>query len=279
MITKNKKSSMSMLRKMSIIPVALVAMYLFACHAGSQSEADSEIVTFDLVTEKPLFNGMSADEGFREWVASNTNYPPVAQEHGITGRIFVEFVIEKDGSVSNVKILRGVDPLLDNEALRVINASPNWTPGKQGRKKVRVKYTFPFYFQLSEQTPAMATTNAEAKTVSGGDEEIFLFALVGEKPLFNNMDAEKGFRDYVYSKTVYPQEAQENGVTGRVYVDFIIDTDGSVTNVKLMHGADPLLDAEALRVISSSPKWTPGKHDGKEVKVKYVFPFYFQLNN
>ena len=151
MITKNKnqKSLKNMLRKLSIIPVALLAMYLFACKGGNQSESDNEVFTFDLVTEKPMFNGMEAETGFREYVSDNVVYPQMAQENGISGRVYVEFIIEKDGSVSNVKVIRGADPLLDAESLRVISSSPNWTPAKHGNKKVRVKYTFPFAFMLN----------------------------------------------------------------------------------------------------------------------------------
>ena len=111
-------------------------------------EEEEEEVLFAIVEDKPMFNGKDAETGFREYVRLNTNYPPVAQENGITGRIYVEFAIGRDGVVTDVRILRGVDPLLDNEALRVIRASPKWTPGMQRGKPVKVRYQFPFMFQL-----------------------------------------------------------------------------------------------------------------------------------
>ena len=173
MINKNKKSSMSMLRKMSIIPVALVAMYLFAFNSESgfagepviqtalpaiaaadlesnaSPEVDDEIILFALLEVKPLFNSKDADAGFREYVNSKIIYPKEAQEKGISGRVIAEFIIEIDGSISNVKFLRGVDPLLDNEVFRVINSSPQWTPGKHEGNPVRVMYQFPFVFRLN----------------------------------------------------------------------------------------------------------------------------------
>jgi protein TonB len=112
-------------------------------------EEEEEVVMFAIVEDKPMFNGKDAETGFREYVRNNTQYPPVAQENGITGRIFVEFTIGTDGTVTDVKLLRGVDPLLDNEALRVIRASPKWTPGMQRGKPVKVKYQFPVNFQLN----------------------------------------------------------------------------------------------------------------------------------
>ena len=148
--SKNKKSPMNMLRKMSMIPVALVAIYLFACNSSGNndsSQTSDEIFLFAEVSEKPTFNGKDAETGFREYIRENTIYPVTAQENGIIGRVYVEFTIDKDGSVTDVRLLRGVDPLLDAEALRVIKASPKWTPGKHGGKAVRVKYSFPLFFQ------------------------------------------------------------------------------------------------------------------------------------
>ena len=147
MISKNKKLSMNALRKWSIVPVALVAMYLFGCNS-SRNEA-IEVVTYAEAEVKPMFNGQPADEAFSEYANSKTVYPAVAQENGISGRVFVEFIIDTDGSVTDVTILRGVDPLLDYEALRVINSSSKWTPGKHRGKAVKVKYVFPFNFMLS----------------------------------------------------------------------------------------------------------------------------------
>ena len=109
------------------------------------------------------------------------------------------------------------------------------------------------------------------------EEEEVPFSIVEDKPLFNGKDAETGFREYVNKVTRYPPVAQENGITGRVYIEFSIGTDGQVSDVKVLRGADPLLNEEAERVVKSSPKWTPGKQRGKPVKVKYQFPFYFQL--
>ena len=111
------------------------------------------------------------------------------------------------------------------------------------------------------------------------EEEVFIFAIIEDKPTFNGQDVEVAFRSWVSNNTVYPPVAQENGITGRVYVEFTIDRDGSLTDVKVVRGVDPLLDAEALRVIKMSPKWQPGMQRGRPVKVKYTFPFMFQLNN
>ena len=128
-----------------------------------------------------------------------------------------------------------------------------------------------------EQTPVMAVADSENLNRTEQDEEVFIFAQVEVKPLFNGKKPDEAFREYVNSMVVYPKEAKEKGITGRVFTEFIIDTDGSITEVKLMRGVNPLLDAEVLRVLKTSPKWTPGKHQGKAVKVKYAFPYLFSV--
>lgn len=102
---------------------------------------------FFAVEEKPLFNGGDANE-FSKWVNSNLNYPSIAQANGVEGRVTLQFTVNPDGSVSNVKVLRGVDSSLDNEAVRVVSMSPKWTPGRQRDRAVKVTYTFPVIFKL-----------------------------------------------------------------------------------------------------------------------------------
>ena len=85
---------------------------------------------------------------FSKWVNERLQYPEIAKENGIQGRVLLQFVVGADGSVSNVKVVRGVDPSLDKEAVRVVQSSPKWSPGKQRDRAVKVTYTFPVIFQL-----------------------------------------------------------------------------------------------------------------------------------
>ena len=87
----------------------------------------------------------------------------------------------------------------------------------------------------------------------------------------------KKFQDYVQGKIEYPEEAKEKGITGKVFVQFIVDEKGNITEVQIIRGIHPLLNNEALRVIKESPKWTPGKQNGKNVKVSYTIPITFDL--
>ncbi|MBR5384743.1 MAG: energy transducer TonB [Bacteroidales bacterium] len=112
-----------------------------------EEEVVEEAIPFQLVEEKPKFNGGDANE-FSKWVNSKLQYPEIAKENGVQGRVTLQFTVNADGSVSNVRVLRGVDESLDKEAVRVVSMSPKWKPGRQRDRAVKVTYTFPVIFQL-----------------------------------------------------------------------------------------------------------------------------------
>lgn len=114
-------------------------------NTGSKEKTSNEKI-YDVVEMPPSFPGGQA--ALLAWIASHVNYPQKAMESRIEGRIIVGFVIECDGSVSQAKIIRSVDPLLDDEAIRVVMGMPKWTPGRQNGKNVRVKYNVPVNFRL-----------------------------------------------------------------------------------------------------------------------------------
>ena len=101
---------------------------------------------FDVVEEMPSFPG--GNGALMSYLNGNTKYPVVAQENGVQGKVIISFVVERDGSISDVKVARSVDPSLDREAQRVVKSMPKWKPGKQNGSAVRVKYTVPVVFRL-----------------------------------------------------------------------------------------------------------------------------------
>jgi len=311
MIKENKRLSMNMLRKMSIIPIALFAMYLFSfsnkaiAHVKDDAvteivyeqpsevkseeleqtktttaneQTSEETIPVALVEVKPMFQGGDEHE-FSKWVFENLTYPQFARDNNIQGRVICSFVVASDGSVIDVKILRGVAPSLDEEALRVINMSPKWTPGKQKGKAVNVKYTFPIIFQLNSKSKDnkedLIQTEIDIVKEETSEEAISL-ALAEVKPMFQGGD-EHEFTKWVFENLTYPQFARDSSIQGRVICSFVVASDGSVVDVKILRGVDPSLDEEALRVINMSPKWTPGKQKGKAVRVKYTFPIDFKM--
>lgn len=108
---------------------------------------EEEAIPFQLVEEKPSFQGGDANT-FSKWIRQNMVYPEIAKENGVQGRVTLQFTVNADGTVSNIKVLRGVDSALDKEAVRVVSMSPRWKPGKQRDRAVKVTYTFPVIFQL-----------------------------------------------------------------------------------------------------------------------------------
>lgn len=228
-----------------------------ATDVSSKSREVNEQV-FTVVEKMPSFPGGDAE--LLKYIATNIKYPKESLDNGEQGRVICSFIVGRDGSVNNPEVLRGVTPLLNEEAVRVINTMPRWNPGMQRGKAVAVKYTVPITFRLKSP---VEETKEETLTVvdvmpqyPGGDRELLKFIAQSIK---------------------YPTDAQEAGVQGRVICSFVVDKKGNIVEPKIIRGIDPSLDAEALRVIGMMPRWTPGRQDGKAVRVLYTVPITFRL--
>lgn len=224
---------------------------------SSKSREMNEQV-FTVVEKMPSFPGGDAE--LLKYIATNIKYPKESQDNGEQGRVICSFIVGRDGSVNNPEVLRGVTPLLNEEAVRVINTMPRWNPGMQRGKAVAVKYTVPITFRLKspveEAKEETLTVVDVMPQYPGGDRELLKFIAQSIK---------------------YPTDAQEAGVQGRVICSFVVDKKGNIVEPKIIRGIDPSLDAEALRVIGMMPRWTPGRQDGKEVRVLYTVPITFRL--
>ena len=224
---------------------------------SSKSREMNEQV-FTVVEKMPSFPGGDAE--LLKYIATNIKYPKESQDNGEQGRVICSFIVGRDGSVNNPEVLRGVTPLLNEEAVRVINTMPRWNPGMQRGKAVAVKYTVPITFRLKspveEAKEETLTVVDVMPQYPGGDRELLKFIAQSIK---------------------YPTDAQEAGVQGRVICSFVVDKKGNIVEPKIIRGIDPFLDAEALRVIGMMPRWTPGRQDGKAVRVLYTVPITFRL--
>ena len=114
--------------------------------AQPEPKPEVENKVFDVVEQMPSFPG--GQQALMDYLSNNVKYPVVAQENGVQGRVVVSFVVEKDGSITDVKVVKSVDPSLDKEAARVVKSMPRWIPGKQNGSAVRVKYNVPVSFRL-----------------------------------------------------------------------------------------------------------------------------------
>lgn len=244
---------------------------------------DPDNPVFEVVEQMPEFpdGGMS---GLMQFLSKNIQYPINAQKNHTQGRVTVQFVVDKDGSISEPGIIRGVDPDLDGEAIRVISLMPKWKPGMQKGQPVRVRYTVPVMFRLSDdgQKEEYKPIPKIDETVVVGyapkqvpTEEDPVFEVVENMPEFPG--GMGGLMQYLSKNIKYPVEAQKAGTQGRVMIQVIIDKNGNITNPKVIQPVDPLLDTEAIRVTASMPKWKPGTQRGMPVNVKYTFPIVFRL--
>lgn len=240
---------------------------------NAPTDGDEDV--FEVVENMPEFpdGGMS---GLMKFLSANIHYPEAAHKAGTQGRVTVQFVVGKDGSINNVKVIRGVDPALDTEAIRVISSMPKWKPGTQKGEPVNVRYTVPVMFRLMpepvdkiDEMMVVGYRNSEAPVIGE------VYDVVEKMPEFPG--GMTGLMQHLSKNIRYPAEAHANNIQGRVVVSVIINTEGKVTNAKIVQGVAPSLDAEALRVTGTMPDWTPGTKDGKPVNVKYTFPVMFRL--
>lgn len=217
---------------------------------------------FLVVEDMPKFQGGDLN-AFRRWAMTQVKYPKKAHDAGIQGRVILSFIVEKDGTVGDVEVVSKTGPLLNAEAVRVVSSSPRWEPGMQREQAVRVKFNVPIDFKLKD-SPGKASAHPE-------DE---VFYVVEDMPKFRGGDFD-AFRRWVASSIRYPEEAMNKNAAGQVVVSFVVEEDGSVGDVKVVGSVNPLLDAEAVRVVSSSPRWEPGRQRDMPVRVKFNLPVNF----
>ena len=258
----------------------------------TQIKSVPDSVVFQVVEEMPDFpGGMKA---LMDYLSKNVKYPVEAHAIGAQGRVIVSFTVKKDGSIADTKVERSVNPYLDKEAMRVIAAMPKWQPGKQRGEAVNVRFTVPVAFRLSDPP----TPKAEEIKQSDLDEVVVVrygpqedstpgavgvkgenvdqaFTVVETMPKFP--EGQAGLMRYLARSIKYPVIAQKNKEQGRVIIQMIIGTDGSLSNVKVLRSVSPSLDAEAIRVVGNMPKWEPGMQKGQAVPVKYTLPITFRL--
>lgn len=249
-----------------------------------QKEKDQNDVVFEVVEVMPEFpQGMQALMSF---LSKNIKYPVEAHATGAQGRVIVSFVVRKDGSISDIKTVRSIDPYLDKEAERVISTMPKWIPGKQRGQAVNVRFTVPVMFRLTGPEPPKAEEIKDSNF-----EEIVVVGYADkneEKPdsktaqrVAERMPAFPGgqaaLMQYLARSVKYPTIAQKNKEQGRVLIQMVIGKDGNISDIEVIKGVSPTLDAEAIRVISNMPRWEPGMDKGKAIAVKFTVPVTFRL--
>ena len=221
---------------------------------------------YDVVEVNAGFPG--GDEACFRWIKDHIKYPKECIEKEIQGRVQISFVVEKDGSITDAKVLRPIHPLLSEEALRVVKAMPKWAPAKVKGQTVRSRFNLPVSFRLS--TDVVTGKGTPSGPYSDNDS---IYGVVDELASFPGGEAAcmKWLSDHIK----YPEECKKEGIEGRVYVQFVVNKDGSIPEVKVLRSPHPLLSEEAIRVVKAMPKWKPAKVKGEIVRQRFILPIKF----
>ena len=256
-----------------------------AAQKGGSESKDNKI--YEVVEKNATFPG--GDTACYNWIVQNIQYPALAQEQGIQGRVFVQFVVNTDGTLDDVKAVRSPDPSLAEEAVRVVKSMPRWNPASQNSKAVRSRFNLPIMFRLSAPEENQdagnggAAANGDAKA-SGQSSNSSAGAEGGDNRVFNVVEKQASFPggneacDAWLAKQIhYPAIAQEQGIQGRVFVQFVVNTDGTLDDVVALRSPDPSLAKEAVRVVKSMPRWNPATQNNKPVRSRFNLPIMFRL--
>ena len=239
------------------------------------------------------------------FIVAHSEDPEKAREQGLEGRLFIEFIINKEGIVEDIKVLKGVHELLDNSAVNAVKQLPVFKPAMQRGVPVKLKYVIPVNFKLpAEEIEELNTAEEELEkpeskpntepvssdsleveepleTVDWQDERMPIFP--GECEQIEDaeeqaMCTERNIIIHVTSNQIYPDKALEEEISGKVIVEFVLNENGVVEDVKVIKGVHELLDQEAIRVVKTLPVFTPAMQRGKAVKLKYTIPVNFKMH-
>jgi TonB family protein len=240
--------------------------------SGDASEKEllsqrDENAIYTVVEEVPRFRG--GDGARIEYLSKAITYPEKAKKDKVEGTVYVTFVIEKDGAISNVKVLRGIGSGCDEVAVKAVTEMPVWEPGKHRGQPVRVQFTMPIKFTLDSKK------EGSPENWGGINSRDEVFTVVENAPEFPGGDDAR--REYLTNTVVYPEAARKNGTEGTVYVTFVIEKDGKVSGAKVIRGIGGGCDESAVNAINSMPDWKPGTQRGEPVRVQFTMPVKFSL--
>ncbi len=196
---------------------------------------------------------------FNDWIISQLKYPADAATKGIQGRVPVTFSVALDGSLSNIKVTGTPDPVLASAVTKVIESSPKWDPPKNKLVDESYKYDVTIQFDLPDKVSIYQQP----------------FVVVEQMPLYPGGEGE--LLNFINNSIRYPEKAKVNKIEGRVIIRFAVTPQGNADDASVLKGVDPLLDAEALRVVRLLKGFKPGMQGGKAVSVWYMVPVNFLL--
>ena len=234
-------------------------------------EKEEEIV-YKVCEIMPQFPG--GEKALENHLSMTIDAPTGAPKEKLHNPI-VQFVVNTDGSVSNVKVVKSTgNTKIDNILIKYVSIMPKWAPGIQGGKKVKVELTRPFNLKIltnNEQQVEVEKTAAVELTTN-----IEAYNVCEKMPEFPGGTV--ALMKFLAENIKYPEDARKEKAEGRAFICFVVKSDGSISDIKVMKSTgNESLDQEAMRVVSLMPKWTPGTQDGKNVNSKFTIPVQFRL--
>ena len=239
------------------------------------SDTTDRTEIFGMIPETmPQFRG--GERALMKYLQENVVYPPEAVKDSIQGKVIIQFVVEKDGTVGEVKVARSVHELLDAEAVRVVKTLPRFYPGHRLGNAVSMWYTLPVTFKLQEDNPAMEPVKGSPSLpIDTAMDDEFCYEEPDVLPAFPG--GLEGLMNFLGDNIRYPKRAEKNKVQGRVVVRFVVQKTGKVGQVKVVESVDDDLAEEAVRVCKKLPDFTPGRVNDEPVNVWYTLPVNFKL--
>ncbi len=232
----------------------------------------------------PVFAG--GQQEMNKYIAQKLRYPVSAQNSNISGTVIATYVITKTGEITDIKITKSPDQSLSNEAIRLIQSMPAYTPGKDEKgENTDVQMTLPINFVLNgienpkvENIPGSFTVVAYPPKESAiqADQKDKPFMIVEQMPQFEG--GENALNQFIAKNLKYPADAAEKGISGTVVVRFVVGKTGDIKDAAVVRGVNESLDKEALRVINLLPKWKPGMQKGEAVDVYFAVPIRYTLS-
>ncbi len=257
MISSQHKNARDSILNHHFVMIVLTVVLLTTIDVKSQQIGSDTLISkgnqtfFTVVENIAEFPG--GQIAMVEFIASQIIYPEEAIKSGIEGTVYINFMVEPDGSLEEIKLLRGIGGGCDEEAIRVVESMPVWVPARQRGRAVRMSYNLPIRFFLPPD-----------RNINNDIEEITMFP-GGDKKLL----------EFLRINTQYPQDAADKGITGRVFVKFVVEKDGSLTNIEIERGIGYGCDEEAIRIIETMPNWIPGTKNGRVERSSITLPIMF----
>ena len=292
MMKKEKSSPWMRSKVLYAIPMAALALSAFATPEivnpieGVVANAESKVTeTYSKLQENAIKKGNNASdatvndsiynvaqklasfpggqEAFSKWMSENFQYPDSCMKEGIQGKVILQFVVNTDGSIVDVKPVRSPHPALTEAAIQIMKKMPRWIPAEHEGKKVRCRFNVPFMFRLSYDVEEASAVN---DSVYNDAQKLASFPGGWE-----------AFSKWMSENIQYPDSCMKEGIQGRVSLQFVVNTDGSIVDVEPLHSPHPALTEAAIQLVKRMPRWIPAENDGKTVRCRFKIPISYHL--